>query len=182
MTDGKAKIKAGREADSLGGMTDRKARAKARAKEEAEFSERIDRKKSRYYPRSRFPAWSPSGRRPALIGDRRVLAEEEDSICACGERNRGKPGKRVSCLDGFSLVLGSHDGQPALRSEETNGGGEGLGHIVHRAESDAVEAGSEGFRAGSMDFCRKIKCSDGFAEKGGLLVLRFGEGDGNFIA
>ena len=51
-------------------------------------------------------------------------------------------------------------------------------HVIDGAKGDGVEAagGRHGFDAGGPDFSRQVESADDFAEEGGFLALRFGEG------
>jgi len=64
------------------------------------------------------------------------------------------------------------------------GGGNGGGHVVHGAEGDGMELARfwHDFDARGPDFGLEGQGTDGFAEKSGLFVLRFGEGNGDFGA
>lgn len=83
-------------------------------------------------------------------------------------------------LDRSSVAGGGEDGEVAGFSQQLDGGGDGLGHIVYGPKGDAVEFCLQGFGASGMDFGIQAEGSDGFAEEGGFLVLGFGQGHLHF--
>ena len=114
----------------------------------------------------------------------RDLAEQQLTVGAFGQGNWGAPsyGGGNPLLDRNGITAGGHDREPAAGGQEEESGRHGAGHVVDRAQGDAVEACGEGFRAGRMDGCHEAKSSDGFAEESRFLVLGFSERDGYLVA
>jgi hypothetical protein len=107
-----------------------------------------------------------------------AVGQEEDAGLGVGDGYGGIHGES-----------GREDGWGAGEEEELVGGsgccgGYGGGHVVYGAEGDGVELAGfgHGFGSGGPDFYWKAQGADCLAEKGGLFVLGFGQGDCDFGA
>ena len=83
--------------------------------------------------------------------------------------------------DRYVLACGE-EGELATGFDSRDRRRKGGFHVVHRAQGDGLELaiGGHGFDAGGPDLGGEIEGANDFAEEGGLLVLRFGEGYGDF--